>query len=219
MRSQGLLFDSFDDDAAQDNPIIMAWQNNGTKLFHHDTDGLGTRFGGCRAKYRNRKKPVGVLVSYEEEKQTFKVKLNMGGKSGWEPCVAKDNIELPKNPYLGFTAANRKDAVGDKHEVRSFRMWDLKKQYDDEAAAEAAEQKKLEREAKRGEAHPLIEKTIKGSDDLHTQLLSNLKDQITRDRQFKISEFGTMHTLLNEAPEQHSPTKTDPPHSLTRPPR
>ena len=57
----------------------------------------------------------------------------MGGKAGWEACVAKDGITLPPNGYFGFTAANRKDAPGDRHEVKSFRMWDLQKKYDDES--------------------------------------------------------------------------------------
>ena len=45
-----LFFDSKDDDGKGDNPIVNGWMNDGTKLFNHDTDGLGTRFGGCRAK-------------------------------------------------------------------------------------------------------------------------------------------------------------------------
>jgi len=196
--SQGLLFDSYDDDAGSDNPIIMAWQNNGTQLFHHDTDGLGTRFGGCRAKYRNRAKPVGVKVSYEEEAHTFKVQLNMGGKAGWEACVAKDGIKLPKNGYFGFSAANRKDAEGDKHVVKSFRMWDLKKKYDDEAAARTASEKAFAADADNGEAHPLIDKMQGATTSLQDTLLENLKDQVTRDRAFKISEFGSVHVSLNE---------------------
>jgi mannose-binding lectin 1 len=59
----GLLFDSHDDDGKNDNPIIMGFVNDGTKVFNHDTDGLGTRFGGCRAKYRNRGNKVSASSS------------------------------------------------------------------------------------------------------------------------------------------------------------
>jgi len=70
-----LFFDSKDDDGKGDNPIVNGWMNDGTKLFNHDTDGLGTRFGGCRAKYRNR--PEKFLVRVRFEHGSLRVELNM----------------------------------------------------------------------------------------------------------------------------------------------
>ena len=141
--------------------------NDGTKLFHHDTDGLGTRFGGCRAKYRSRKKPVGVKITYKAEEQTLQVQLHMGAAKGWEPCLSKDGIELVKNGYFGFSGANRKDDAGDKHQVHDFRMWDLSMQADNEKDEEAKRQEAWKKEdaAPDKQTHELVEITkVKGKD-------------------------------------------------------
>ena len=93
-----------------DNPIIMGWINDGTKVFNHDTDGLGTRFGGCRAKYRNRGNKVGVKVQYQHD--SLKVLLDMRSNGVWERCLVKDNIYLSAGSYFGFTAANMAESTG-----------------------------------------------------------------------------------------------------------
>jgi mannose-binding lectin 1 len=100
----GLLFDSHDDDGKNDNPIIMGFVNDGTKVFNHDTDGLGTRFGGCRAKYRNRGNKVGVKITYSQD--SIKVLLDMRNNGVWERCLAKDSIYLATGSHIGFSAAN-----------------------------------------------------------------------------------------------------------------
>lgn len=197
----GLLFDSFDDDNASDNPIIMTWLNNGTKLFHHDTDGLGTRFGGCRAKYRNRKKPVGVRISYVAEEETLQVKLHMGGKAGWEACVAKDGIKLPTSGHFGLSAANRKDASGDSHEILALKMWDLKKKSDMDQERESAANAEWQKDdsAPGRQTHELVDVVSKKGRNLQDELLENLSEQVRRDRTYKIKEFGDMHRNLNQA--------------------
>merc|ERR1712159_220670 len=119
----GVLFDSFDDDKASDNPIIMTWLNNGTKLFHHDTDGLGTRFGGCRAKYRNRKAPVGVKITYTQD--SIKVLLDMRNNGVWERCLVKDNIYLSSGSYFGFSSANMAEKAGDEVRIVNMKVYDL----------------------------------------------------------------------------------------------
>merc|ERR1712166_447247 len=99
----GLLFDSHDDDGKNDNPIIMGFVNDGTKVFNHDTDGLGTRFGGCRAKYRNRGNKVGVKITYSQD--SIKVLLDMRNNGVWERCLAKDSIYLATGSHIGFSAS------------------------------------------------------------------------------------------------------------------
>ena len=119
----GLLFDSYDDDGKNDNPIIMGWINDGTKVFNHDTDGLGTRFGGCRAKYRNRGNKVGVKVIYQHD--SLKVLLDMRNNGVWERCLVKDNIYLAAGSYFGFSAANQAESEGDEVKLLSFKVRNL----------------------------------------------------------------------------------------------
>jgi hypothetical protein len=124
----------------------------------------------------------------------------MGGKAGWEPCVAKDNIQLIEKGYFGLSAANRKDTAGDRHEVSSFMMWDLKKKYDQETASEAEETATWKKEdSQQKETHELVHAVKSKGKDLQDELLENLSDQVQRDRTFKIKEFGDMHSNLNEA--------------------
>jgi len=119
----GLLFDSHDDDGKNDNPIIMGFVNDGTKVFNHDTDGLGTRFGGCRAKYRNRGNKVGVKITYSQD--SIKVLLDMRNNGVWERCLAKDSIYLATGSHIGFSAANLIDRVGDNIKISEIKLYDL----------------------------------------------------------------------------------------------
>jgi len=89
-------------------------------VFNHDTDGLGTRFGGCRAKYRNRGNKVGVKVIYQHD--SLRVLLDMRNNGVWERCLVKDNIYLAAGSYFGFSAANQAESEGDEIKVLSFKV-------------------------------------------------------------------------------------------------
>lgn len=207
---KGLMigFDSFDDDLSKDNPIIMAWVNNGTGVFSHDTDGKGTRQAGCRAKYRNRKLPVGVDIIYHRVPGTdggissnLRVRLHMGGQRGWEICMVKEDLDLPYEGFFGFTAANKLDNAGDNVKLAGLKVWDLRaaEEEAERAAAKALEEAQKDADAPTKETHELVLMTVEKGKALQDRLLDNIMAAVNRHRQFFIAEFGEMHRKLNDA--------------------
>lgn len=195
----GLLFDSYDDDGKNDNPIIMGWINDGTKVFNHDTDGLGTRFGGCRAKYRNLGNKVGVKVQYQGD--SLKVLLDMRNNGVWERCLVKDNIYLAAGSYFGFSGANQADAEGDEVRVLSFKAYDLETK--DSIARQEAELKAKEESERKarmgtGEIHDLAEQMTGMQKDLHDEFLQKISDMIQRDHVTASHEFRSIRTQLTD---------------------
>jgi len=195
----GLLFDSYDDDGKNDNPIIMGWINDGTKVFNHDTDGLGTRFGGCRAKYRNRGNKVGVKITYQHD--SLKVLLDMRNNGVWERCLVKDNIYLAAGSYFGFSASNMAETAGDEVRVVNFKVSDLETK--ESIAEEEAELKKKEEDEKNkamgtGEIHDLAEQMSGMQKDLHEEFLQKISDMIQRDHVTASHEFRSIRTQLQD---------------------
>jgi len=198
----GLLFDSYDDDGKNDNPIIMGWINDGTKVFNHDTDGLGTRFGGCRAKYRNRGNKVGVKVQYQHD--SLKVLLDMRSNGVWERCLVKDNIYLSAGSYFGFTAANMAESTGDEVRVTSFKVYDLETKESiqkEEAEIKAKEEADLKSRTQSGDIHDLAEQMSGMQKDLHEEFLQKISDMIQRDHVTASHEFRSIRTQLSETLE------------------
>lgn len=195
----GLLFDSYDDDGKNDNPIIMGWINDGTKVFNHDTDGLGTRFGGCRAKYRNRGSKVGVKVQYQHD--SLKVLLDMRNNGVWERCLVKDNIYLSAGSYFGFSAANMAESTGDEVRVNSFKVYDLETK---ETIQKEEEDIKVKDEAEKkasmasGDIHDLAEQMSGMQKDLHEEFLRKISDMIQRDHVTASHEFRSIRAQLTE---------------------
>merc|ERR1712159_173860 len=195
----GLLFDSYNDDGKNDNPIIMGWINDGTKVFNHDTDGLGTLFGGCRAKYRNRGNKVGVKVQYQHD--SLKVLLDMRNNGVWERCLVKDNIYLSAGSYFGFSAANMAETSGDEVRIVNFKVYDLEtkesivKEEEEIAAKEEAERKAR---TGTGEIHDLAEQMTGMQKDLHEEFLQKISDMIQRDHVTASHEFRSIRTQLTD---------------------
>lgn len=195
----GLLFDSYDDDGKNDNPIIMGWINDGTKVFNHDTDGLGTRFGGCRAKYRNRGNKVGVKVQYQHD--SLKVLLDMRNNGVWERCLVKDNIYLSAGSYFGFSAANMAESGGDEVRINDFKVYDLETKESIAKEEEEIRRKEEEERNKRtqsGDIHDLAEQMTGMQKDLHEEFLQKISDMIQRDHVTASHEFRSIRTQLTE---------------------
>jgi len=195
----GLLFDSYDDDGKNDNPIIMGWINDGTKVFNHDTDGLGTRFGGCRAKYRNRGNKVGVKVQYQHD--SLKVLLDMRNNGVWERCLVKDNIYLSAGSYFGFSAANMAESAGDEVRLINFKVYDLETKDTIKAEEEAIKEKdEAERKARMasGDIHDLAEQMSGMQKDLHEEFLQKISDMIQRDHVTASHEFRSIRNQLSD---------------------
>jgi hypothetical protein len=180
----------------------MGWINDGTKVFNHDTDGLGTRFGGCRAKYRNRGNKVGVKVQYQHD--SLKVLLDMRNNGVWERCLVKDNIYLSAGSYFGFTAANMAESTGDEVRVVNFKVYDLETK---ETIKQEEEEMKQKEEAEKksrmasGEIHDLAEQMTGMQKDLHEEFLQKISDMIQRDHVTASHEFRSIRTQLTDTIE------------------
>jgi len=203
-----LLFDSYDDDGKSDNPIIMGFVNDGTKVFNHDTDGLGTRFGGCRAKYRNRGNKVGVKITYQSD--SIKVMLDMRNNGVWERCMAKDSIFLATGSHIGFSAANMVDKVGDSVKISDVKVYDLEtdaKIKEQEEAIRKQEEAERDSAKESGEIHSLAEQITGMQKDLHDEFLQKIAGMIQRDHVTSSHEFRSIRFQLTSMLEQSSSPK------------
>merc|ERR1712166_855265 len=204
----GLLFDSHDDDGKNDNPIIMGWVNDGTKVFNHDTDGLGTRFGGCRAKYRNRGNKVGVKITYQAD--SIKVLLDMRNNGVWERCLAKDSIYLATGSHVGFSASNLVDKVGDAVKISGIKIYDLEtdaKIREQEEAIASQEEAAKKTSVESGEIHSLAEQITGMQKDLHDEFLQKIAGMIQRDHVTSSHEFRSIRFQLTSMLEQSNSPK------------
>jgi mannose-binding lectin 1 len=204
----GLLFDSHDDDGKNDNPIIMGFVNDGTKVFNHDTDGLGTRFGGCRAKYRNRGNKVGVKITYSQD--SIKVLLDMRNNGVWERCLAKDSIYLATGSHIGFSAANLIDSVGDNIKISEIKLYDLETDksiaaQEEEIARQEDEERKRDKES--GEIHSLAEQLTGMQKNLHDEFLQKIAGMIQRDHVTSSHEFRAIRFQLTSMLEKSGSPK------------
>jgi len=204
----GLLFDSHDDDGKNDNPIIMGFVNDGTKVFNHDTDGLGTRFGGCRAKYRNRGNKVGVKITYSQD--SIKVLLDMRNNGVWERCLAKDSIYLATGSHIGFSAANMIDSVGDNIKISEIKLYDLETDksiaaQEEEIARQEDEERKRDKES--GEIHSLAEQLTGMQKNLHDEFLQKIAGMIQRDHVTSSHEFRAIRFQLTSMLEKSGSPK------------
>merc|ERR1712028_66793 len=204
----GLLFDSHDDDGKNDNPIIMGFVNDGTKVFHHDTDGLGTRFGGCRAKYRNRGNKVGVKITYSQD--SIKVLLDMRNNGVWERCLAKDSIYLATGSYIGFSAANLIYRVGDNIKISEIKLYDLETDksiaaQEEEIARQEEDERKRDKES--GEIHSLAEQLTGMQKNLHDEFLQKIAGMIQRDHVTSSHEFRAIRFQLTSMLEKSGSPK------------
>lgn len=179
--------------------------NDGTKVFNHDTDGLGTRFGGCRAKYRNRGNKVGVKITYQAD--SIKVLLDMRNNGVWERCLAKDSIYLATGSHIGFSAANLVDKVGDTVKISDIKLYDLEtdakiREQEEAIAKEEAAAKKASSES--GEIHSLAEQITGMQKDLHEEFLQKIAGMIQRDHVTSSHEFRSIRFQLQSMLEQSS---------------
>lgn len=205
----GVFFDSFDNDNKKDNPIIMGTENDGTKQFNAASDHQGDRFGGCRAKYRNRGSLVRVKIKYvagEDGRGHIQMWLSMKDNGHFDVCFAKDGIKLDCGTSktgcrIGFSASNlpAKDArVGDMVSVSQFKLWDLSEKEYDQTRRELAERDRIR---KRNEMHPDLQEFLVNYDTTSRgvvdQLMENIVEEVTRDRQTKHNEFADLHRMIN----------------------
>ncbi|KAK7896531.1 hypothetical protein WMY93_021856 [Mugilogobius chulae] len=120
----GVFFDSFDNDGKKNNPAIIVVGNNGNLVYDHQNDGTTQALGTCLRDFRNKPYPVRAKITYY--KKTLTVMINNGftpDKEDYEFCTKVDNMVIPREGFLGISAAT--GGLADDHDVLSFLLFSL----------------------------------------------------------------------------------------------
>ncbi|XP_068107364.1 protein ERGIC-53 [Hyperolius riggenbachi] len=140
----GIFFDSFDNDAKKNNPMILVVGNNGKLMYDHQNDGASQALASCLRDFRNKPYPVRAKITYY--KKTLTVMINNGftpDKDDYEFCAKVDNMVLPLQGFFGISAAT--GGLADDHDVLSFLTFQLTEP-DKDALPEDAEIPKEEKD-------------------------------------------------------------------------
>jgi len=140
----GVFFDSFDNDGLQNNPYIMVMVNDGTKKFHHQTDGRDQQIAGCLKDFRNKPFPVKAKLEYWKNVITLSISNGLSKEDNYEICVRAENIFLPQRGHFGMSAAT--GGLADDHDVISIATHSLTDLTERDKLAAAEEQEKFDRE-------------------------------------------------------------------------
>jgi len=140
----GVFFDSFDNDGLQNNPYIMVVLNDGTKKFHHQTDGRDQQIAGCLKDFRNKPFPVKAKLEYVKNVLTLSISNGLTKEDNYEICVRAENIFLPQNGFFGMSAAT--GGLADDHDVLSFITHSITDPTERDKLAAAEEQARYDRE-------------------------------------------------------------------------
>jgi len=115
----GIIFDSFDNDNAHNNPYIMAVLNDGTKVFDHQNDGKTNLLAGCLKDFRNKPFPTRARIEYFRNTLTVMFHNGMtNNDQDYEMCLRAENVILPGRGYFGLSAAT--GGLADDHDVYHF---------------------------------------------------------------------------------------------------
>jgi hypothetical protein len=133
---------------------------------------------------------VGVKITYSQD--SIKVLLDMRNNGVWERCLAKDSIYLATGSYIGFSAANLIDRVGDNIKISDIKLYDLETEksiaaQEEEIARQEEEEKKRDQES--GEIHSLAEQLTGMQKNLHDEFLQKIAGMIQRDHVTSSHEF------------------------------
>lgn len=115
----GIIFDSFDNDNAHNNPYIMAVLNDGTRVFDHQNDGKTQLLAGCLKDFRNKPYPTRARIEYF--RNTLTVMFHSGmtqNEQDYEMCLRAENVVLPNRGFFGLSAAT--GGLADDHDVYHF---------------------------------------------------------------------------------------------------
>jgi len=169
----GVFFDSFDNDGLQNNPYIMVVLNDGTKKFHHQTDGRDQQIAGCLKDFRNKPFPVKAKLEYVKNVITLSISNGLSKEDNYEICVRAENIFLPQHGYFGMSAAT--GGLADDHDVISFLTHSLTDPTERDKLA-AAEEEQAQYDKEYNEYQEKLEKEKKKFQEEHPDQQGGLDD-------------------------------------------
>lgn len=110
-----VIFDTFDNDFARDNPRVSVIVNDGSKKYDgRNDDGKGIEEGGCTVPFRNPSRNSRARVRYLGSKKLLSVSTETSGGESWTPCF-EGTVDLPRLYWIGVTAAT--GGLSDAHDV------------------------------------------------------------------------------------------------------
>jgi len=118
----GVMFDTFDNDQAGENPAIYAVMNDGQTTYDASLDGKHKLFAHCVLNFRtsnyepnSHKYPSQLRLSYFDG--VLHLEVDSRGDHNWENCFSA-SVTIETGGYFGITAAT--GGVTDNHEIVSF---------------------------------------------------------------------------------------------------
>ncbi|EPQ26668.1 uncharacterized protein PFL1_05648 [Pseudozyma flocculosa PF-1] len=98
-------------------PRISVMNGNGVEAYENARDGARQEVAGCSIDFRRTK--VATRAKFTHIKNVYtSLEIQHDEWDHWDMCFKVDNITLPLNPYLGFTALT--GDVSDAHEIGSI---------------------------------------------------------------------------------------------------
>mmetsp|Transcript_25663 Transcript_25663/g.45560 ORF Transcript_25663/g.45560 Transcript_25663/m.45560 type:complete len:450 (+) Transcript_25663:33-1382(+) len=117
----GIFFDTYDNDAAGQTPLISAVVNDGTIKYDSASDGATQALGKCSYQIRNQDKVSRAKVKYEDE--TLSLSIAIDRDKDYEPCLRVSGVKLGTDKYFGLSAHT--GDVADSHDIYQFSVTDL----------------------------------------------------------------------------------------------
>ncbi|TKY88785.1 hypothetical protein EX895_002416 [Sporisorium graminicola] len=113
----GLFFDTYPNSRHPYSfPRISLMNGNGVEAYENDKDGARQEVAGCSIDYRNAKIATKGKLIHVKDVYT-ELQIHHTEWDHWESCFKLDNVTLPLNPYLGFSALT--GDVSDNHDIVS----------------------------------------------------------------------------------------------------
>lgn len=114
----GIFFDTYANSRhSYAFPRIYAIVNDGKKAYEVGKDGQGQDSGSCSIDFRRTDVTAKARITYFKGKFT-EVAIHHDKWDEWTTCLIIEGLELPSNPFLGFSAHT--GDVSDAHDIISI---------------------------------------------------------------------------------------------------
>lgn len=117
----GVFFDTYDNNAMGQTPLITAVVNDGTTKYDSGSDGESQAVGKCSYSLRNLDSVSRVKIKYED--QSLSLSIATDASQPYEPCFKVNEVRLGIDKYFGLTAHT--GDVADSHDIHRFVVNDL----------------------------------------------------------------------------------------------
>ncbi|CDS04499.1 hypothetical protein LRAMOSA07180 [Lichtheimia ramosa] len=114
----GIFFDTYDNERAHRHtfPYISSMLGDGMRSYDNDKDGRTTELAGCEANFRSKSFPTKARLTYYKNNY-LQFDLIWKEEGQWEECFKVQDVLLPENIYLGFSAHTGE--LTDDHDIIS----------------------------------------------------------------------------------------------------